>query len=464
MTRVLILIVTSTLFLGPLSSTSRLQSPQDTNEILTVLSPPYSACVLSPTPNVKNEGYDLLLKGFLITASDCSVDQGTMKHKIIMMGGANGSASSPADYDVTVSSGIAIQYVPKANGNLTAEITLVTTAHAATGAGSAFAIPTIQTTLEALMEYGLTDLLKSYASLLSVYDIGSALTKASFAGLQSNTFLRVKGSSGLDEVVESRLLKKDLVASFPLPPFSQEAVLNGQETQLTLTVPVKAGDPILIETGVQTRAFVHGWASATWMQTEERSSYVKAVTIREAMVIDRTQPMYEFSGTVFDDQSKRFQPDDGYWTVAYSGYEGQHLLLDNASGTPVRSARWLLNPASSGKWEVFVFIPDTGTTSSARYKVYHNGRTDEAAVSQIANQNRWVSLGTFDFAGQGEEYVELNNETSEPAGTARIAYDAVGINWVGEERSFPQCSGLLGTLALIFTSYGLGRRKKNEPQ
>jgi hypothetical protein len=46
-------------------------------------------------------------------------------------------------------------------------------------------------------------------------------------------------------------------------------------------------------------------------------------------------------------------------------------------------------------------------------------------VNQNTNGDRWVSLGTYRFAGSGGEYVSLSDVTFEPYVSRLVAFDAV---------------------------------------
>jgi hypothetical protein len=46
-------------------------------------------------------------------------------------------------------------------------------------------------------------------------------------------------------------------------------------------------------------------------------------------------------------------------------------------------------------------------------------------VDQSGNGGRWVSLGTFTFRGTPEDYVALDDVTSEPDLTRIMAFDAM---------------------------------------
>lgn len=171
-----------------------------------------------------------------------------------------------------------------------------------------------------------------------------------------------------------------------------------------------------------------------------------------------------FDGTIFDDKSKRFSITGNSWLEADSGYQNHHFWATNAIETDDVTAKWLLNPASSGRWEVYVYIPETATTAQATYTIDHNNQATSVTIDQGTYHNYWVSLGTFDFAGQSEEYITLSNNTGEPTGTVLVAFDAVGIKWVGEGRGagFPPCMETIGLIVLLSALSGFSRRRVYE--
>ncbi|MCL5999533.1 MAG: PA14 domain-containing protein [Chloroflexi bacterium] len=115
------------------------------------------------------------------------------------------------------------------------------------------------------------------------------------------------------------------------------------------------------------------------------------------------------------------------WNTAPEGYGSRLTWSRNADAarSDTNTARWYARLAP-GRYEVFAFIPERYTTTSqARYVVSHaEGRTVRA-VSQAANGDRWVSLGTYRFRGNEEDYVELTDVTFEPDKTLLVAFDAM---------------------------------------
>ncbi len=138
------------------------------------------------------------------------------------------------------------------------------------------------------------------------------------------------------------------------------------------------------------------------------------------------------SGVVVDDVDagfKRGGPWSG-WGTATEGYNDNLTWTRNSSSVQqdYNWARWYPN-LTPGSYEVYVYIPDRYTTTSqARYWVYHAGGYVLRLVNQSTNGDRWVSLGTYQFRGDGTEFVSLADVTYEAHRTTLVAFDAV--KWV----------------------------------
>lgn len=115
------------------------------------------------------------------------------------------------------------------------------------------------------------------------------------------------------------------------------------------------------------------------------------------------------------------------WQAAAFGYRGRSIwTLNNQVEQPDYNwARWY--PAlKAGRYEVSVFVPSrNANTTHATYWVAHADGFASRVVSQLPISDAWVSLGTYRFAGSGDEYVSLNDITGEPALSRRIGFDAV---------------------------------------
>jgi len=121
------------------------------------------------------------------------------------------------------------------------------------------------------------------------------------------------------------------------------------------------------------------------------------------------------------------------WRTAAEGYGGHLTWARNKAWLvrwqyPYNWGRWYPSLAP-GRYEVFVYIPERYTTSAeARYWVKHRDGLTLRVVDQSANGNRWVSLGTYWFNGDGEGRVSLATPTHEPDRSRLLAFDAV--KWV----------------------------------
>jgi hypothetical protein len=118
------------------------------------------------------------------------------------------------------------------------------------------------------------------------------------------------------------------------------------------------------------------------------------------------------------------------WRRAAVGYDGDLLWTRNNDWARANYnwARWYPS-LKAGRYEVFAHIPQRfATTTNARYWISHRDGLSLRAVDQSAHRNQWVSLGTYQFRGNGNDYVSLADVTFEPYLTRRIAFDAV--KWI----------------------------------
>jgi hypothetical protein len=115
------------------------------------------------------------------------------------------------------------------------------------------------------------------------------------------------------------------------------------------------------------------------------------------------------------------------WRTAEEGYN-RHLTWvwnNNWQRYNFNWARWYPNIAPE-RYEVFVYVPERyTTTSNARYWVSHRDGFTRPRVDQSENGERWVSLDTYWFRGDREDYVSLADVTYEPHLSRLIAFDAV---------------------------------------
>ncbi|MGQ9683882.1 MAG: PA14 domain-containing protein [Anaerolineae bacterium] len=110
----------------------------------------------------------------------------------------------------------------------------------------------------------------------------------------------------------------------------------------------------------------------------------------------------------------------------YFGYNGHLFWVWNNTSTSYYWGKWVPRLPGPGTYEVQVYIPRYyfGTTS-ARYRIIHNGQRHDKIVSQALYYDQWVSLGSYYFHGGGGEYVMLASATGEPYATRPVGFDAV---------------------------------------
>lgn len=192
--------------------------------------------------------------------------------------------------------------------------------------------------------------------------------------------------------------------------------------------------PVLIA-----RLWTHTPSAETANPFEQISSPVNAAILITDRLCMRDNPrecflqnessIPEFDGVVIDDLSEQFslRGPERYWHEENQGYGEHSWWTKNTLSGIENVARWSLGITEAGKYDVLVYIPFAhSTTQQARYFVVHNEKQDRITVNQKANRNTWYSLGEFNFAGTGNEYIELVDETGEANTQYEIAFDAVG--------------------------------------
>jgi hypothetical protein len=115
------------------------------------------------------------------------------------------------------------------------------------------------------------------------------------------------------------------------------------------------------------------------------------------------------------------------WHSVAEGYGG-HLLWTKNNDYARPNYNWAgwYPKLQARRYEVFVYIPYRYTTTAqARYWITHADGQTLRIVSQSANGDRWVSLGTYRFLGNSHDYVTLADVTFEPYLSRLIAFDAV---------------------------------------
>jgi hypothetical protein len=118
------------------------------------------------------------------------------------------------------------------------------------------------------------------------------------------------------------------------------------------------------------------------------------------------------------------------WRTEAEGHGGHLTWTQNndAQRPNYNWARWYPKLAA-GRYEVLVYIPDRySTTAAARYWISHADGFTLRIVDQSTHGGQWVSLGTYRFRGNSEDYLSLSDVTYEPYLSRLIAWDAA--KWV----------------------------------
>jgi len=131
---------------------------------------------------------------------------------------------------------------------------------------------------------------------------------------------------------------------------------------------------------------------------------------------------------IVDDQDAGFQKGgpSSSWYSRSVGYKGHTYWTYNSDAQVYNFAKWVPELPQAGNYEVYAFIPkQRADTTSARYRIYHDGEEHSFWVNQSVYFDEWVSLGTYYFAANGTEHVYLDDVTGEPYASRKIGFDAV---------------------------------------
>jgi len=115
------------------------------------------------------------------------------------------------------------------------------------------------------------------------------------------------------------------------------------------------------------------------------------------------------------------------WRTQTEGYNGRLTWTYN-NNTQVADYNWgrWYPSLQARRYEVFVYIPERFTTTgNARYWISHADGYTLKVVNQSTTGSQWVSLGTYRFQGNNNDYVSLSDVTYEAYRSRLIAFDAV---------------------------------------
>ncbi len=147
----------------------------------------------------------------------------------------------------------------------------------------------------------------------------------------------------------------------------------------------------------------------------------------EGGIVEETGPCFQKFG------------DPDYWRSETVGHGGG-LFWTNAfqSSAPDNWAWWNFHFAEAGRYELEIYgHPDFAVFNRVRYDVQAAGATTTLTVDQ-SQADGWYSLGTFDFAAGGRQFLRVfDNLTTSVPTNQHIAVDAVRLT-----REGPRCGDL----------------------
>lgn len=117
-------------------------------------------------------------------------------------------------------------------------------------------------------------------------------------------------------------------------------------------------------------------------------------------------------------------------------FGGNYHYASTVAGIETSSGKWYFDIPESGKYKVYVSITHGhGTTEKANYEISHSGQINHVVINQDtvdgSLEERWVSLGVFDFKSGNNHYVRLGNNTGETG--KYVAFDAIKLVQVSSE-------------------------------
>ena len=129
-----------------------------------------------------------------------------------------------------------------------------------------------------------------------------------------------------------------------------------------------------------------------------------------------------------------------WWNATDSGYGGSMNYTYTSAVSYVDNwARWRLTFAKAGKHRVDVWIPAQHAGATVTYKIKHGGSVSTVKVNQKVYSNKWVKLGEWDFKGDCDEWVVL--EDSQGVKGIQMGVDAIRVTPAGQPPKCPaSCS------------------------
>jgi hypothetical protein len=244
-------------------------------------------------------------------------------------------------------------------------------------------------------------------------------------------------------------------------------------------VHLDANDPVMNQWAAMLACRYNGCCSASSTCTTRANGYRdNAITA----YTDMGAAFWDVSGRctklpadgVIDERSECYLAggDPRSWRTESAGHGGSlDWTMTTSAAAPANFARWIIKTGRAGRYHVDVSL-DGGTfgqSKQASYEIVHAGTVDKIPVDQTSASG-FVSLGEFDFAGTGDEYVQLGDNTGEAGSTnTRLLFDAIRVQSLdGGGTSEGGCGGCAtggGAGCGLLAALGLlARRRKLAPR
>ncbi len=153
------------------------------------------------------------------------------------------------------------------------------------------------------------------------------------------------------------------------------------------------------------------------MGAEFWSTANRCSTLPEDGIIDQRSSCYIAGG------------DPRYWRRVGEGYaDTSEWTGTTSSAAKANFGRWIVKVGRATRYHVDVHLDGgtNGTSTTAKYTIVHGGVTDVVTVDQTSGSG-FVTIGEFDFAGTGDEYIELGDNTGETGAVKQLMFDAVRV-------------------------------------
>jgi len=113
--------------------------------------------------------------------------------------------------------------------------------------------------------------------------------------------------------------------------------------------------------------------------------------------------------------------------VTDAGEQGDLIWTHaTAAAAEANFAQWNVYTAAAGTYQVEVYTAHAYATSRQARYVVHDANGDEPVILDQSAADGWQSLGAFEFAAGGAQWIHLGDNTGEPAAAqAQVVFDAV---------------------------------------